>query len=123
MFLEINPRDTKNVEILRGLLENAGDDRLAFETDEPEYQSYEPYDVTHVWCVTVSGEKNLCDEESVTLYLSTDTVEYYTANYSSWLTLAELSEVFTIMGKDVVVRDDGSADLKATMRNALIHRQ
>lgn len=122
MFLEINPRDTENVGVLRGLLENSGDVRLAFEADEPEYQSYEPYDVTHEWGVTITGADNLLDGmESIALYLSTERVEYNTANYSSWSALAELSEAFTIMGKDVVVRDDGSADLKATMRNALSH--
>lgn len=120
MWLEITPSDTKSVEVLRGLLENAGDERLTFEADEPEYQSYEPYDVIHEWSVTISGEKNR-DEEIVTLYLLAKTVEYYTVNYSSWLALAELSEVFTITGEDVVVKDNGSVDLKATMRNVTNH--
>lgn len=121
MWLEITPRDTKNVEVLRGLLKDAGKERLTFEADEPEYHSYEPYDVTHEWGVTITGEKSLCDENSVTLYLSTETVEYYTVNYSSWLALAELSEVFTIMSEDVVVKDDGSVDLKATIRHVTNH--
>ena len=115
MWLEITPRDTKNVKMLRSVLEGAGDDYLTFKADEPEYQSYEPYDVTHEWGVTITGEKSLCDENSITLYLSTETVEYYTVNYSSWLALAELSEVFTIMGEDVVVEDDGSVNLTETM--------
>lgn len=121
MWLEITPRDTENVKMLRSVLEGAGDDYLTFKADEPEYHSYEAYDVTHEWGVTITGEKSLCDENSITLHLSTETVEYYTVNYSSWLALAELSEDFTIMGRDVVVRDDGSVDLKATMRNSFNH--
>lgn len=121
MWLEITPRDTENVKMLRSVLEGAGDDYLTFKADEPEYHSYEAYDVTHEWGVTITGEKSLCDENSVTLHLSAETVEYYAVNYSSWLALAELSEVFTITGEDVVVEDDGSVDLKTTMRHVANH--
>ena len=123
MWLEINPRDTSNVEVLRRLLGSAGDNRLTIKADEPEYQSYEPYDVTHEWGVTITGEKNLlgCDE-SVTLYLSTENTEYYDVNYSSWVALAELSEVFTITGEDVVIQDDGSVNLAETMLNVTNRR-
>ena len=115
MWLEITPRDTKNVKMLRSVLEDAGDDYLTFKADEPEYHSYEPYNVTHEWGVTITGEKSLCDENSITLYLSTEKLEYCEVNYSSWVALAELSKKFTITGKDVVIEDDGSVNLTETM--------
>jgi hypothetical protein len=121
MWIEINPRDTENVEVLRELLGSTGDDRLTIIADDPGYEVYDPYYVDHDWGFTITGEtiageKTLFnDYERITLYLSTEKLEYCEVNYSSWVALAELSKKFTITGKDVVIEDDGSVNLTETM--------
>ena len=43
-------------------------------------------------------------------------------HYGLWLALTELSDDYIVTGNDVIVNDDGSLDLKATVGNILSHR-
>lgn len=48
--------------------------------------------------------------------------DYSVVHYGLWLALTELSDDYIVTGNDVIVNDDGSLDLKATVGNILSHR-
>ena len=74
------------------------------------------YEFSFSWSATIIGEHDT-DTTEVSFYLENH--EYGIHHYGSWVTLADLTETFTVTGNDVILKQDGTINLPETMRNIL----
>ena len=74
------------------------------------------YEFSFSWSATITGEHNT-EPTKVSFHLENH--EYGIHHYGSWVTLADLTNTFTITGNDVVLKQDGAINLPETMLNIL----
>lgn len=74
------------------------------------------YEFSFSWSVTITGEHNT-EPTEVSFYLENH--EYGIHYYGSWVTLADLTNTFSVTGNDVILKQDGTINLPETMLNIL----
>lgn len=74
------------------------------------------YEFSFSWSATITGEN---DTEATKVSFHLENHEYGIHHYGSWVTLADLTNTFTVTGNDVILKQDGTINLPETMLNIL----
>lgn len=126
MWYEITPTSNNETQKLRNILQSYGDQRIRVLPDgEPDYETeYVSYRVSHDWAFHIISETDLQEDKwdmSHNFIFLVEGDDYSVVHYGLWLALVELSDDYVVTGNDVIVKDDGSLDFRATVRNILGH--
>ena len=74
------------------------------------------YEFSFSWSATITREN---DTEATKVSFHLENHEYGIHHYGSWVTLANLTDTFTVTGNDVILKQDGTINLPETMLNIL----